>query len=44
MEGRSKEIYDFVSDTWYWLDLVSNGKKAVIKDVYKESIAGEYAD
>ena len=43
-EGRGKEIYDPVSDGWYWLDAVDGGKKAVSKDVYQESYAGVYAD
>ena len=43
-EGRGKEIYDPVSDAWYWLDAVQGGKKAVSKDVYQESWAGAYAD
>jgi hypothetical protein len=34
---RGKEIYDPVSDAWYWLDNISRGKKAVSKDVYQES-------
>ncbi len=34
---RGKEIYDPVSDGWYWLDNVQNGAKAVSKDVYQES-------
>ena len=44
MEGRGKEIYDPISDGWYWLDAVDGGKKAVSKDVYQESYAGAYAD
>lgn len=43
-EGRGKEIYDPGTDAWYWLDSVDGGKKAVSKDVYQESYAGEYAD
>ena len=43
-EGRGKEIYDPESDAWYWLDAVQNGAKAVNKDVYQESWAGQYAD
>ena len=41
---RGKEIYDAVSDAWYWLDNVEGGAKAVNKDVYQESYAGIYAD
>ena len=44
MEGRGKEIYDPVSDAWYWLDSIDNGKMAVSKDVYQESWAGQFAD
>ena len=44
MEGRGKEIYDPASDGWYWLDAVDGGKKAVSKDVYQESYAGQFAD
>jgi len=40
-EGRGKEIYDPVSDAWYWLDAIDNGKKAVSKDVYQESQADD---
>ena len=43
-EGRGKEIYDPVSDAWYWLDAVDGGKKAVGKDVYQESDAGPWAE
>jgi len=43
-EGRGKEIYDFDSAAWYWLDAESGGTKAVNKDVYQESDAGRYAD
>ncbi len=42
-EGRGKEIYDPASDAWYWLD-APEGKKAVSKDVYQESEAGQFAD
>lgn len=42
--GRGKEIYDPVSEAWYWLDSVSYGAKAVSKDVYQETYAGEFAD
>ncbi len=44
IEGRGKEIYDPGSDAWYWLDSVDDGKKAVSKDVYQESDAGNWAD
>ena len=43
-EGRGKEIYDPDSDAWYWLDAVDGGKKAVNKDVYQESAAGDWAE
>ena len=42
--GRGKEIYDASSDAWYWLDSDANGAKAVSKDVYQESAAGQWAD
>ena len=42
--GRGKEIYDPGSDAWYWLDAVQGGAKAVSKDVYMESAAGQFAD
>ncbi len=41
---RGKEIYDPDSEAWYWLDNVQNGAKAVSKDVYQESDAGEWAE
>lgn len=41
---RGKEIYDPASDAWYWLDNVDGGKKAVSKDVYQESLAGQWGD
>ena len=41
---RGKEIFDAESNAWYWLDDVDNGKKAVNKDVYQESEAGEWGD
>lgn len=41
---RGKEIYDPESNAWYWLDNVDQGKKAVSKDVYQESSAGEWGD
>ena len=42
-EGRGKEIYDPSSDAWYWLD-APDGKMAVSKDVYQESLAGDWGD
>ena len=39
---RGKEIYDPGSDAWYWLDNDAQGKMAVSKDVYQESLAGEW--
>ncbi len=44
LEGRGKEIFDEASNAWYWLDAVDNGKKAVNKDVYQESEAGQWAE
>ena len=41
---RGKEIYDPASDAWYWLDNVQQGAKAVSKDVYQESEAGDWAE
>lgn len=41
---RGKEIYDADSDAWYWLDNVQDGAKTVNKDVYQESLAGEWGD
>ena len=41
---RGKEIYDPVSDAWYWLDNVQQGAKAVSKDVYQESEAGLWSE
>lgn len=41
---RGKEIFDPESNAWYWLDNVQGGAKAVSKDVYQESDAGEWAD
>ena len=41
---RGKEIYDPSSDAWYWLDNVQQGAKAVSKDVYQDSDAGQWAD
>ena len=43
-EGRGKEIYDPASDAWYWLDSIDGGRKATGKDVYQESLAGEWGD
>ena len=43
-EGRGKEIYDPASDAWYWLDSIDGGRKAAGKDVYQESLAGEWGD
>lgn len=43
-EGRGREIYDPDSDAWYWLDAVQDGAKAVSKDVYQESYAGQWGD
>ena len=40
--GRGKEIYDPVSDAWYWLDAVNQGAMAVSKDVYQESNGGKW--
>lgn len=41
---RGKEIYDPISDAWYWLDNVQGGAKTVNKDVYQESEAGAWGD
>ncbi len=41
---RGKEIYDPLTDAWYWVDNVQQGAVAVSKDVYQESYAGKYAD
>ncbi len=41
---RGKEIYDEASGAWYWLDNVQAGAKAVSKDVYQESLAGDWGD
>ena len=43
-EGRGKEVYDPVADAWYWLDAEFGGARAVGKDVYQESFAGQFAD
>ncbi len=39
---RGKEIYDPDSNAWYWLDNDNRGGKAVSKDVYQESEAGDW--
>ncbi len=41
---RGKEIYDPGTNAWYWLDNVQQGAKAVSKDVYQESLAGDWGD
>ncbi len=41
---RGKEIFDPSTNAWYWLDNVQNGAKAVSKDVYQESLAGDWGD
>ncbi len=41
---RGKEIYDETSNAWYWLDNVQGGAKAVSKDVYQESLSGDWGD
>ncbi len=41
---RGKEIFDPETNAWYWLDNVDDGRKAVSKDVYQESLAGEWGD
>ena len=41
---RGKEIYDLESGAWYWLDNVLNGAVAKNKDVYQESLAGDWGD
>lgn len=41
---RGKEIYDAASDAWYWLDNVQDGAKTVNKDVYQESLAGDWGE
>jgi len=43
-EGRGKEVYDPVTDAWYWLDAISGGAVAKNKDVYQESAAGIWGD
>ena len=44
VDYRGKEIYDPASDAWYWLDNIQQGAKAVNKDVYQESLAGDWGD
>ena len=44
IEGRGKEIYDPASDAWYWLDAVQGGALTTNKDVYQESLAGDWGD
>lgn len=41
---RGKEIYDPASGAWYWLDNVQDGAVAKSKDVYQESLAGQWGD
>lgn len=41
---RGKEIYDAQSDAWYWLDNVQDGAKTINKDVYQESLAGDWGE
>jgi len=41
---RGKEIYDPLTDAWYWLDNVQGGAMTVNKDVYQESDAGPWAE
>jgi hypothetical protein len=43
-EGRGKEIYDSASDAWYFLDAAQGGVKATSKDLYQESLAGDWGD
>ena len=33
-----------MGNAWYWLDAVQGGAKAVSKDVYQESYAGQFAE
>lgn len=44
LDGRGKEIYDPVSNAWYWLDSIDGGRMAAGKDVYQTSLAGEWGD
>lgn len=39
---RGKEIFDPLNNAWYWLDNVKQGEKAVSKDVYQETAAGQW--
>ena len=39
-----KEIYDPESDAWYWLDNVDNGAITRNKDVYQNSLAGQWGE
>ena len=41
---RGKEIYDSSQRAWFWLDNAEGGVKAVSKDVYQESDAGQWAE
>jgi pectin methylesterase-like acyl-CoA thioesterase len=41
---RGKEIYATDLDAWCWLDNVDYGKRAVSKDVYQESLAGDWGE
>ena len=41
---RGKEICDPATNDWYWLDNVQQGAVAKSKDVYQESLAGEWGD
>ncbi len=41
---RGKEIYDPATEAWYWLDSVQGGAKTVDKDVYQESLAGDWGE
>jgi hypothetical protein len=44
LEGRGKEVADPVTKEWYWLDSIQDGAVAKDKDVYQESLAGEWGD
>jgi len=41
---RGREIYDPISDGWYWLDAVYNGAKAINKEVWMPYIYQNEAD
>ena len=41
---RGKEIYDPGTNAWYWLDNIQGGMMAYNKDVYQESLAGDWGD